>query len=120
MAAIAMSLDLAIRLQVVGRRSDVGHAALSDEVLKIADDELRSVAGEDLNCPHVTLLPYAPQGCLGDGARPCLSAPPGSRFWSCPQSRFNESGTVRTIKVTIAAGVPCLHGTVNSQHRKAG
>src|SRR5437879_9049564 len=41
------AFDLSVRLRIVGRRSDVGHARDPNELLEVLGDELRPVVGDD-------------------------------------------------------------------------
>jgi len=45
--ALMPPLNFAVRLRVVWRRFDVGHAAQSDELLEVFRDELRAVVGDN-------------------------------------------------------------------------
>src|SRR5947209_6702348 len=44
---LMVTLELAVRLRVVGCGSDVGHASQADELLEVLRDELRAVVGDD-------------------------------------------------------------------------
>ena len=72
------AFDLAVRLRVIGRSSDMGHAHDADELLEILGNELRPIVADDA-WARIGKLFAGPQD---DGSRrfpPCFGGCPSGR-----------------------------------------